>query len=847
MSIKYSDSEVNVFHPLCENALNSALKKLKMQDKYVVIHHQYTGSLEMDFCVQNKTTKKYLCVIEVKKTPADVHSSRYQFQAMSYVQNNAGNNERPFYILTNLEYAFSFRYDAKRPRVFQQMLQPGLVSICTFGSMNDQEIVDSLSDYFANSIKDFVQNKYDYLLTLDAFAKHMEQIQNNPKLWKSHLAVLLYEYIRGAFTYINRNDLKDIRLFNGDVKRICEEAVRVNFKDIFTYTPTEFESKVNISGSILSDLFDFGSQNINGDSVSGVLHQIVSVGQEHNGEVPTDLELGTLVAELAKNISGELRENDKLCDPAAGSGNLISSAIDVFKITSNQIIVNDINPKLLELLSLRLGLGFPKTICTKTSPTIECKNIADLDPSFFSDVKVIVMNPPFVGGIYCVDRKPPLRKKIRALSGSEPISDIGQMPLEGVFLELITHLVPKGTTIACIISKSQLMARGPESQALRRIILYKLGLTTVFTYPGKELFDKVTKDTCVIVGRSMTPSDEVNIYSSYDKVPDIDTHTFSEALKKKLTDTFSPIMAGVLAKSVKTEQLKRCIEDGWRELNSEMIEAIEFTDNTLFSSAKLMKLSDLNIAMKRGTAGNGGGSDLLFFDSIPRIFNKHKGNVTLEVAMRNAYYDSLDIVDGDSKFLVEAKTSSQAIDAVLTDYLAIPLKQGKQPKKQKSKADLLAILKKEGANIFSGNAVLIPRDIRKNGKVYYSSKPLYVSTNFIVCNFASADDALIVSTWMTTIFYQLICEVSSKDQEGARKMEKKDILTTLIPDLKALSSGLLSSIKAEKDNIKFLDLQSPQIRMIDRIWAKELFGDDADSILDETVRLLEFLARKRNS
>ena len=90
MSIKYSDSEVNVFHPLCENALNSALKKLKMQDKYVVIHHQYTGSLEMDFCVQNKTTKKYLCVIEVKKTPADVHSSRYQFQAMSYVQNNAG-------------------------------------------------------------------------------------------------------------------------------------------------------------------------------------------------------------------------------------------------------------------------------------------------------------------------------------------------------------------------------------------------------------------------------------------------------------------------------------------------------------------------------------------------------------------------------------------------------------------------------------------------------------------------------------------------------------------------------------------------------------------------------------
>ena len=111
MSIKYSDSEVNVFHPLCERSLNSALQRLKLQNKYKVIHHQHSGSLEMDFCIQNKTTKKYLCVIEVKRTPADVHSSRYQFQAMSYVQNNFGNNERPFYILTNLEYAFAFRLD----------------------------------------------------------------------------------------------------------------------------------------------------------------------------------------------------------------------------------------------------------------------------------------------------------------------------------------------------------------------------------------------------------------------------------------------------------------------------------------------------------------------------------------------------------------------------------------------------------------------------------------------------------------------------------------------------------------------------------------------------------------
>lgn len=123
MWISYSDSEVNRFHPICERALNYALRLIGKDDQYRVLHHQYTGALEMDYVVQNIATGKYLCVVEVKRTPADVHSARYQFQAMSYVQMNAGQSEKPFYILTNLEYAFSFRYDAGRPRVFQQMLQ----------------------------------------------------------------------------------------------------------------------------------------------------------------------------------------------------------------------------------------------------------------------------------------------------------------------------------------------------------------------------------------------------------------------------------------------------------------------------------------------------------------------------------------------------------------------------------------------------------------------------------------------------------------------------------------------------------------------------------------------------
>lgn len=102
--IHYSDSEVSVFHPICENALNKAIRSLGLASTYRAVHHRHTGSLEMDYVIENVTTGKYLCVIEVKRTPADVNSTRYQMQAMSYVQSNTGMNERTFYFLTNLEY-----------------------------------------------------------------------------------------------------------------------------------------------------------------------------------------------------------------------------------------------------------------------------------------------------------------------------------------------------------------------------------------------------------------------------------------------------------------------------------------------------------------------------------------------------------------------------------------------------------------------------------------------------------------------------------------------------------------------------------------------------------------------
>lgn len=848
MWISYSDSEVSVFHPLCEEAIKNSLKNLGLESTYRVIHHQLTGSLEMDYAIQNITTGKYLCVVEVKRTPADINSARYQFQAMSYVQMNDAETEKPFYILTNLEYAFCFRYDSTRPRVFQQMLKPGLHSVGDFSKDSRDEFVDKLSNFFSKQIDDFVNNRYDYLVTLEQFANHMERIKSNPKLWKSSLAVLLYEYIRGSFTFIKRNELPDIRVFRNDIIRICNEAAKINFKEIFNYDSKQFAPSPTVDNDTLINIFDFGLQNVSGDSVAGILHQIVSAGHEHEGEVPTDLELGRLVSVLVNHVHGSMTSETIVCDPAAGSGNLISAAIDVLGLVPSQIVVNDWNTQLLELLSLRLGLNYVRTISLTNSPLITGENVVDLDKSYFESIDVIIMNPPFVAGINCVGRKQEFYRKIKRITGKDAKSKIGQMPLEAVFLELLTLLLKPGTTVACIFPKTHLLARGVEAKVIRNIMLNNFGLRAVFNYPGGEIFSDVVKDTCVLIGKTMEPSENIEVLSSYEEIPNIDLHRFQRALNSQLNLNFSSIMPGIVGKSISYETLKNKINDGWRELNSEMVEAINFVRQNIEMSPHFEKLKMKDWNIKRGPAGNIGGSDLVFFSSREELRSKFlsKG-VNLKPAMRNAKLDSFVVGNGDAEFLDISLNSENLIEEIVDEYMILPARNGRQQRQTKSKEQWLKILERESRGKFGANSVLIPRAIRRIGRIYLSETEIFVSTNFVVCTLDSYTEALLLSTWMSTIFYQLICEVSSKDQEGMRKMEVEDIYDTFVPDLSIVDQATINRLVSEVTSSESLDLQRPTIREIDKIWAEILFGTNATVIVEEARRLLEFAANRRSS
>lgn len=846
--VLYSDSEVRVFHPLCEQALNNALSSLGLSKSYNVIHHRYTGSLEMDFVIENKSTKKYLCVIEVKKTPSDVQSTRYQFQAESYVQMNSVQNEKPFFILTNLETLISFRYDATKPRVYQQMLQPGLEHICEFKSDNEATIVAKLSSSFERIIDNFINDVYTYSTTLDQFLTYMDGTTSNDRMWKSSMAILMYEYIRGAFGAVRRNDLRyDVRTFHDDIEQICIEANRVDFDGIFKYDASTYLPRHSVASSILSDIYTYGNSNISGEAIADALHNRLSEDKHHDGEVATDSELALLTSTLAKMSNGDLSPNKKICDPAAGSGNLICSAINVFNVDASCLKANDINKKLIELLSLRLGLCFPNSINRVNAPEVSSKDINDLSSAYFNDVEIVLLNPPFVAGINCVNRKQQFYNTIKRIKESDAITIGGQMNLGAVFLETVCWMANPGTTIACIFPKAHLKERGEEAKQFRRMLLNLFGLRIIFNYPAEDLFESVTEETCIFIGKVRQKSSDIIVYSSNDKVADLDLHALYSYTGIYSTTDFSTIIPGVEARKFSFSELYASIDDGWRLVCSEMTESMDFVSHNILSNPKLTAISNTTSVYRRGNVGGSGASDLVFFDSFEDLYNTYSKKVTLSAGMRNAQHNIFELNAGDSKFIDFNLLSSTLAMNIINDYIPLQRNSDAQSRNtSKSASEIKKIAERYGKIVFNQNSVLVPTKLRRIGRVYVTRVPMYISTNFAVFSFATADIANIVGSYMSTVFYQLECEVQSKDHAGLRKLELQDVLTTHAPICNMLSKDEISAITNELSNITFLDLNNPVIRNIDRIWAKILFGTNANSVLDDATRLLRFLANRRN-
>ena len=856
MWLTYSDREVESFHPICETILNNALSILNLGNIYKVEHHRSVGSLEMDFVVSNIRTDKILCVIEVKRTIEAVLSTRYQLQAMNYVRElRPAEKEKDYYILTNMEAVALFKYSASRSNVIDQLLSPGIHTVRKFSECNKDEFICSLSNYFAELIQRIINDDADYFKSFRNFVGEITDakgcIISDLSLWHSKFAALSYEYIRGSLMASGRNRLEDIRRFKSDIKKICQEAIRVNFKGIYGLGKEEYSSIPKIPSETLNELFTLGRTYLDADAICDVLFNLIAECSPYPGAIPTDLELANALAVIATAYCSELTECDAILDPAAGSGNLLS-VMPVFfpNLTPRQLKANDINECLLQLLSLRLGLKFSRKVTADNSPSILTNDVADLPESFFENAKLIVVNPPYFSHTSNAsnDYKSGIIRRIQKIKGDDATTHSLKSPLESVFIELVSLLARKDAVIACIVPLSHLYGMGESDVLFRKMLLERFGVCCIFRYPQQNIFKSVMQNTCVLIGKIDNQLDGILYINSLDTLDNIDFDCLRSSVVSNSFTSCNGIERSVFSRQ---DLIDNCI-GGWKILDNLAASSYTFLCDTLSKSGKFESMRDSSDLSNshRGKVGNRGGNNLLFPKIGSEFFNMVKETIAPHLQCGIRTVNSLDspyLSDSKTYFLDASGMRDWEIKEVASVYkLRFEPSPRKQVKAFKTVEDYINLLKCESSFGVPAGSILLSRDCRRSGRAYLAETTTFASTNVYVFEMQDPVKGKFYHSWFCSIFYQLNCELASKNHAGTRKMDAAEFDSTFVPEYSLFSKDEIDTIcNCRVDS--FITLNDPVIRECDRVWAKIISPDDWENTLNETARYLSMLATDREA
>ena len=102
-----------------------------------------------------------------------------------------------------------------------------------------------------------------------------------------------------------------------------------------------------------------------------------------------------------KSQGENIASSDLICDPAAGTGRLINSAIKTCfsHCEPENFWANEIIKPFIETLELRLSLSLSEKIAHSNKLKITNQNIIEFSQSSFQAVKLILLNPPFISGV----------------------------------------------------------------------------------------------------------------------------------------------------------------------------------------------------------------------------------------------------------------------------------------------------------------------------------------------------------------------------------------------------------------------------------------------------------------
>ena len=362
------------------------------------------------------------------------------------------------------------------------------------------------------------------------------------------------------------------------------------------------------------------------------------------------------------------------------------------------------------------------------------------------------------------------------------------------------------------------------------------------------MFDDVAQNTSIFIGQAFKPQEKIKFIQSNSLVSEIIQDTIPQAVSM-LQDSPAPIelVDGLVGCFVPHDVLRNKVSNGWMFLDPVIGNVHSFVNEHIIGNTNLFRnISDAGYGdMSRGRVGNSGGSDLLYISSKVGFLDECPEEVheALKPGLRNSDYGNYIVGNGDQQFFDIRNVDEGIVKEVIHTYLTKYETTQKQAKKTKTVNEWYAILKKESKHFVPVNSVLVPRGTRRLASTYITNKSTYLSTNLVCIETSSFKDARILSSWMSSIFYQLQLEIYCKNQGGMRKLEIENILKTYVPKVSLLSEKDMELILCT-DIDDFYDLKKPEIREIDKVWAKIMIQNDD---VDIALRYLTILAKNRES
>ena len=354
----------------------------------------------------------------------------------------------------------------------------------------------------------------------------------------------------------------------------------------------------------------------------------------------------------------------------------------------------------------------------------------------------------------------------------------------------------------------------------------------------------MTKDTVIVAGRKGTRPEQIAMLCTMDTVADTDLG----AVARILENGGNARCGGLECLRKSRAEMEAGIPTGWATSYSLTMEIAEFASRYLDNNHGIKRLGSLQANIYRGKVGNKGLSGLLFLSPRKEPCRSMAPELVamLSPGMRNAKADEAEVTGGDCLFLNADLLPGEAVEALVDSYINSTPRQSRQRRDHKSRTTILDILHEEARNASRANSVLLPRDLRRYGRVYRCAHEMFVSTNFFVIEGLDSMDSRLMASWMTTVFFQLSCELFGKNQEGTRKMEGGELSMTHIPDMARLSADAKARVAESWPPPSFIDLQHPEARPADELWANALFGERGHDILCQATDLLLRKATLRN-